>query len=124
LGTVQEIATKSATPFLENKRGNCYRLIARDSFTKWPEVYTIYNQGASVVADALVSNFFCCFRILRDLHSNQGQNFVSEHMQEVLITLRISKTWTTPLLLLTAGWNTVRTVQELLRKVILLSQRD
>jgi hypothetical protein len=43
-----------------------------DYFTKWPEVYTIPNQKASTVADALVTNFFCHFGVPRELHTDQS----------------------------------------------------
>jgi hypothetical protein len=65
-------------------------------FTKWPEVYTIPNQEALTVADALVNNFFCCFGVLMELHSKEGQNFDSRLMQEVLEQLRVSKIRTIP----------------------------
>ena len=51
---------------------------------KWPEVYTIPNQEASTVADALVTNFSRRFGIPMKLHSDQGRNFESRLMQEVL----------------------------------------
>jgi hypothetical protein len=57
-----------------------------DYFTKWLEVYAIPNQ----VADAPVTSF-CCFRVLRELHSDQGRNFESWLMQEVLECLGICK---------------------------------
>ena len=61
-----------------------YLLVTMDYFTKWPEVYAIPNQGASTVADALVTHFFCCFGVPIELHSDQGLNFESRLMQEVL----------------------------------------
>jgi hypothetical protein len=36
-------------------------MIAMDYFTKWAEAYTIPNQEALVVAEALVTIFFYCF---------------------------------------------------------------
>jgi hypothetical protein len=50
-----------------------------DYFTKWPEVYAIPNEETSTVVDALVT-FFCFFGVLRELHSDQGQNFGSRLM--------------------------------------------
>jgi hypothetical protein len=52
-------------------------------FTKWPEAYAIPNQEAATVAEALVTNFFCLFRVPRELHSDQGRNFESRLMQEI-----------------------------------------
>jgi hypothetical protein len=45
-----------------------------DYFMKWAEAYVIPIQEASTVVEALVTSS-CCFRILRELHSDQGCNF-------------------------------------------------
>jgi hypothetical protein len=68
-----------------------------DYFTKWPEAYAIPNQEAATVVEALVTNFFCRFGVPRELHSDQGRNFESRLMQEVLELLGVNKTRTTPL---------------------------
>jgi hypothetical protein len=46
-----------------------------DYFTKWPEAYAILNQVALTVGEALVTNFFCCFGVPWELHSDQERNF-------------------------------------------------
>jgi transposase InsO family protein len=100
--------------------------MAMDYFTKWPEVYAIPNQEASTVAEALVTNFFCCFGIPRELHSNQGRNFESHLLQEVLQRLGVSKTRTAPLHPQSDGMveRSVKTIEEHLRKVFASNQRD
>ena len=80
----ERIAIDIAGPFPESDRGNRYLLVAMDYFTKWPEVYAIPNQEASTVADTLVTHFFCRFGVPIELHSDQGRNFESRLMQEVL----------------------------------------
>jgi hypothetical protein len=80
----ESIGIDVAGPFPRSDQGNHYLLTAMDYFTKWPEVYAIPDQEASTVADALVTNFFCCFRIPRELHSDQGRNFESCLLQEIL----------------------------------------
>jgi hypothetical protein len=80
----QRIAIDIAGPFPRSDQGNRYLLIAMNYFTKWREVYAIPNQEASTVAEALVTNFFCRFGIPRELHSDQGSNFESHLLQEVL----------------------------------------
>jgi hypothetical protein len=97
-----------------------------DYFTKWPEVYAIPNHEASTVAEALVTNFFCRFGILRELHSDQGPNFEPCLLQEVLQCLGVSKTRTTPLHPQSDGMveRYIKTVEEHLRKVIASHQRD
>jgi hypothetical protein len=57
------------------------------------EAYAIPNQEMLTV-EVLVTNF-CCFGVPGELHSNQGQNFESCLMQEVLQHLGGSMTHTT-----------------------------
>jgi hypothetical protein len=122
----ERIAIDIAGPFPESDGGNRYLLIAMDYFTKWPEVYAIPNQEASTVADALVSSFFCHFGVPMELHSDQGRNFESRLMQEVVERLAVSKTRTTPLHPQSDGMveHYVKTVKEHLRKVVSPHQRD
>jgi hypothetical protein len=99
-------AINSAGPFLDRKRGNQCLPIAMDYFTKWLEVYAIPNYDSSKVANTLVTNFFCHFRVLWQLH--RVQNFEYWLKQEVLEHLEICKTHTTPPHCLIAWWNNVR----------------
>jgi transposase InsO family protein len=96
-----------------------------DYFTKWPEVYAIPNQEASTVAEALVSNF-CRFGVPMELHSDQGRNFESSLLWEVLKRLGVRKTRTTPLHPQSDGMveRYVKTVKEHLKKVVSIHQRD
>jgi hypothetical protein len=48
-----------------------------DYFTKWAKAYAFAKQQASAVVEVLVTNFFCCFGVPRELHSDQGCNFES-----------------------------------------------
>jgi transposase InsO family protein len=97
-----------------------------DNFTKWPDVYAIPNQEASTVAEALGTNFFCRFGIPRELHSDQGRNFESHLLQEVLQRLGVSKTRTTSLHPQSDGMveRYVKTIEENLQKVVTNNQRD
>jgi hypothetical protein len=49
------------------------------------------------VADVLVTTLFCHFRVVRELHSDQGCNFESCLIQEGFQCLRVSKMHTTTL---------------------------
>jgi hypothetical protein len=89
---VKRIAIDVARSFPWRDQGNWYLLITLDYITKWLEAYAIPNQEASTMADVLVTNFFCHFGILLELHRGQGYNFKSRLMQEVL--LRVNKTHT------------------------------
>jgi transposase InsO family protein len=95
-----------------------------DYFTKWQEAYTIPNQEASTVVEALVANFYH-FRVPRELHSDQVRNFESHLIQEGLQCLGVSKTCTTPLHPQSDNMveSYIKTVEEHLRKFA-LRQRD
>jgi hypothetical protein len=90
------IAIYVAGPFSLSDQGNQYLLITMDYFTKWLEAYALPNQEASTVAEALVINFFCCFSIPRELHSEQGHNFESCLLQEILVPRSEQNTHHTP----------------------------
>jgi hypothetical protein len=92
-----------------------------DYFTKWPEAYAVFNQEASTVVESLVTNF-CRFGVL---HSNQGCNFNSCLMQEVLQRLGVSKTCTIPLYIQSGGMveRYIKMVEEHLRKIVTSHQR-
>jgi hypothetical protein len=91
------IAIDVAGPFPQSDQGNQHLLIAVDHFIKKPEAYAIPNQEALTVEEALVTNLFCHIRALKELQSDQGHNFKSFLMQEVLELLGVSKMNTTPL---------------------------
>jgi hypothetical protein len=78
-------------------KGNQYLLMAMNYFTKLPEAYPIKNHATSTVAEALVTIFFCRFGVPRELHSDQGRNFKSRLIHEVLHRPGVGKTRTTPL---------------------------
>jgi hypothetical protein len=96
-----------------------------DYFTKWPEACAIPTREASTVAKALVTNF-CRFELPREIHSEQGYNFESRLMQEVVHRLGVRKTRTTPLHPQSDGmverYN--ETVEDHLRKVFVSHQRN
>jgi transposase InsO family protein len=116
----ERIAIDVAGSFPLSDQGNRDLFIAMDYFTKWPEVYAIPNQEASTVAEALFTNFFCLCGIPRELHSNQGRNFESHLLQEVLQRLGVSKTRTTPVHPQSDGMveRYVKTIKEHPRKVV------
>lgn len=78
------------------------------------------------MADALATNFICCSRVERELHSDQGRNFVSRFMYEMLKHLEISTARHMPLHSHSYGIleQSVKTVPELLRKVVSINQTD
>jgi hypothetical protein len=68
-----------------------------DYFNKWSNVYAILNQETYIVLDILVTNFFHCFRFLRELHNDQGQNLKRLLLKGLSWYPGMCKTCTTPL---------------------------
>jgi transposase InsO family protein len=103
-----------------------YRFIVMDYFTKWPRVYSFLNQEASTIAEALVAKFFCRFGIPRELHSDQGRNFESHLLQEVLQRLGVGKTRIRPLHPQSDGMveRYIKMIEDHLQKVVASHQRD
>jgi hypothetical protein len=61
-----------------------------DYFAKWPEAYAIPNKDASTVAKGQVTGFFCLLKVPWEQHSEQGCNFESCLIQEVLQCLVVT----------------------------------
>ena len=88
-------------------------------------MFTPFPTRKEQVADALITNFFCCFGVPTVLHSDQGQIFESSLMQGVKDRLEVSKTRTTPLRPLSYGMveRYVKTIKEHSTKVTLTYQQ-
>ncbi|CAK1585330.1 unnamed protein product [Parnassius mnemosyne] len=97
-----------------------------DYFTKWPEVFAITNQEASTVADKLVNEIFCGFRVPLEIHSDQGRNFESQIFQETCRVVGTHKTRTTSYHPQSDGMVEpfIQTLERYLAKVVEKRQRD
>jgi hypothetical protein len=93
----ERITIDVAGPFPRSDQGNRYLLIAMDYFSKRPEVYAVPNPEVTTIAEALVTDFFCRFVIRREFQSDQGRNFESHLLHEILQRLGVRKTRTTTL---------------------------
>lgn len=89
----ERIAIDIAGPFPESDRRNTYILIFMGYFTKWPDVYAIPNQEVLTVPFVLVTTFFCRFGVPMKIHSDQGRDFQSRLMQEVLERLELERSY-------------------------------
>jgi hypothetical protein len=84
----------------------------------------IPTQEALMVADVVVSNFFCHFGVPRERYGDQGWSFKSQLLQKMLQCLGVCNTHTTHLQSDSVMERYVKTVEDHLRKVILMDQRD
>lgn len=96
-GPFERIGMDILGPFPRTKRGNRYVLVVADYFTKWPEVVAIPNQEAQTVAAALVEQVICRHGVPYEVHTDQGRNFESRLLQEVINLLGMRRTRSTPL---------------------------
>ncbi|KAJ8403677.1 hypothetical protein AAFF_G00350030 [Aldrovandia affinis] len=71
-------------------------LVVTDHFTKLAQAYPCSNQSAKVVARQLWNNFFCTYGFPERVHSDQGANFESSLIAEMLQVAGIQKSHTTP----------------------------
>ena len=83
-------------PFPESENGHRYILVAVDHFTKWSEAYPLPNQEAPTVARVLANEWFFRYSPPETLHSDQGQEFESQLVQELCRILQIKKSRTSP----------------------------
>ena len=78
-------------PLLESS-GNKYILLIGDQFTKWYEAIPRSNQEASTVAKAFVNVWFSRFGCPEYLHSDKGNNFMSNLFKNMCKELGINRT--------------------------------
>ena len=71
-------------------------LVVTDHFTKLAQAFLCPNQSAKVVAQQLWNNFFCIYGFPERVHSDQGANFESSLIAEMLQVAGVEKSHTTP----------------------------
>lgn len=79
-------------PFATIKFGNKCVLVVKDYFTEWPEIYTITNQEAELVADVFINKWLTRLGIPMKLRSDQEGNLESVLGQDMYHKLGIWKT--------------------------------
>ena len=80
---------------LPESSGNKYILLIGDQFTKWYEAIPMSNQEASTVAKAFVNVWVSRFGCPANLHSDKGNNFMSNLFKNMCKKLGINRTSTT-----------------------------
>lgn len=71
-------------------------LVATDHFTKMAFAFLCKNQSAKQVARRLWDDIFCIYGFPKRVHSDQGANFESKLIKELLDMAEIKKSHTTP----------------------------
>jgi len=76
--------------------GSTCILVAVDYMSKWAEAFALPNEEAHTCMTALYNGFFSRFGLPTQLHSDQGRNFESKLVQELVKLTGIRRTRTTP----------------------------
>lgn len=71
-------------------------LIVTDHFTKMAHAFPCQNQSAKQVAKRLWNDFFLVYGFPKRIHSDQGANFESKLIKELLTMAGVDKSHTTP----------------------------
>ena len=70
-------------PLIESYKSNKYLIVLTDCFTKWASAYAVPKATATAVADAIL-DWISQFGVMQILHSDQGGQFESAVITEVL----------------------------------------
>lgn len=79
-----------------DSRGISNILVVTDHFTHYAQVFPTKNQTSQTVAKVLVAKFFVHYGLPARIHSDQGQDFESHLIKDLLRIMGIRKSRTTP----------------------------
>uniref|UniRef100_A0A8C5PDV3 Integrase catalytic domain-containing protein n=1 Tax=Leptobrachium leishanense TaxID=445787 RepID=A0A8C5PDV3_9ANUR len=79
----------------DNKQRSVDVLVVTDHFTKLAHAFPCSNQKAKQVAKKLWDNIFCVYGFPQRIHTDQGTNFESTLIAELLILAGVAKSHTT-----------------------------
>jgi len=85
-----------AGPMPTTSEGYRFIIVIQDYYSKWVELFPLKNHTAVDVADILVREFFTRYGVCEKLHSDQGAEFDSGLMHEVMRLWGVHKTRTSP----------------------------
>uniref|UniRef100_A0AAR2LDK7 Gypsy retrotransposon integrase-like protein 1 n=1 Tax=Pygocentrus nattereri TaxID=42514 RepID=A0AAR2LDK7_PYGNA len=93
---VRKTIPHRASPLQQiSSNGICNILIVTDHFTRYAQAYPTRDQKALTVAKVLVEKFFVHYGLPARIHSDQGRDFESKLVKELLQLLGVRKSHTT-----------------------------
>jgi transposase InsO family protein len=123
---LEVVAMDVLGPLPETDHGNKYLLVISDYFTRFVVACALPNQQAATVVTAFLNQFVNVFGVPKKLLTDNGTNFRSTLMKEVLRLLGVHKLWTTPYHPQCDGmverWN--RTACDMISKYVDVQQRN
>jgi len=113
-------------PFPQTKEGCKYILIAVEHFSSWPVAIPMKTQTSLETAQKLVEHVFSVYGSPISIHSDQGKNFESQLLKDVMLLNGISKTRSTSFHTKGNGKAEVfiRTLKQHLRMLVNQDQKD
>ena len=78
-------------PLPETERGNKYILTFQDNFSKYSDAAPLKTIDSVTIACTLAEQFITRFGCPRNLHTDQGSNFISQIMQTICKIFKITK---------------------------------
>jgi hypothetical protein len=81
-------------PMIKADSNKIFVLCITDAFTKYAVVMAIANKYDETVADTIYKEWFSEFRILVQIHTDGGKEFVNKLLAEVFQLLNVSHTKT------------------------------
>ena len=79
-----------------DSRNICNVVVVTDHYTRYAQAFATKDQKASTVAKVLWEQYFVHYGLPKRVHSDQGRDFESRLIQELLNMLGIRKSRTTP----------------------------
>lgn len=90
----QKISIDLVGPMLPSTNGNKYILTVKDTFTRWIEAFPMKSTTAVHVAKILEKEIFSRYGMPRQIHSDQGPQFMSDFILDLYRELGIKGTQT------------------------------
>ena len=81
-------------PMHETKSGNKYLLCIADHFSRWAKAFPMKDQKAKTIADIFLNRWVDDYGAPMQIHNDQGTNFESTLMKELMKLLDVEKTRT------------------------------